>query len=560
MASPVLYPGGRCRDQGVLVGRNETKRLGKYMVLERVAEGPLTEVLRARLDGIAGFSRIFAIKRLRSDIARHADAQALVEARAREAAVLSHGNIVQLLDLSRENGVPYVVLEWVDGWSLTTLLGRADELSVTLPVGHATWIGLQVLKALEYAHHREIVRDGAPVVLRMVHGAVGTDDVLISRGGEVKLTDFGLARATDEVSKLDPTLIPAHPERRAPELATSDEPTIAADLWGAARVVRACLISPLLDELPFQPLQTLRPDVPDALAKTLDAALSVDPADRPANATEMKDAFTDLLHDLGDVTDADTLIRWITDAGLPPVPPLADDLPDADLPMSDQTDESASGVRDPDEENTSPVSMDEHIILDEDARTQVQSAMRPEPKAPAKPTWDENGATQVNPELARKLSEMREQRGVGFEGNADATRMRPTAGDVDLGQPDDSPPAQAAWRSGVWIGVVTLCVGVLLGGVGAALWGRAAGITVNDPMLDVRTAPDVQMTVTVDGNTIQGPTTLTPGAHQLRVDVAGAAPWLVDLTLQAGEYRLMMVEANRVNVTPPADAAPPSPP
>lgn len=543
------------------MGRNETKRLGKYMVLERVAEGPLTEVLRARLDGIAGFSRIFAIKRLRPEIARHSDAQALVEARAREAAVLSHGNIVQLLDLSRENGLPYVVLEWVDGWSLTTLLARADELNVSMPVGHATWIGLQVLKALEYAHHREIVRDGAPVVLRMVHGAVGTDDVLISRGGEVKLTDFGLARATDEVSALDPTLIPAHPERRAPELATSPEPTLAADLWGAARVVRACLVSSTLDDLPFKPLGELRPDVPEALCKTLDAALSVDPADRPANATEMKDAFTDLLHDLGDVTDADALLRWITDTGLPPLPSVADDLPDADLPLSDQTDESESGARGPEDENTSPVSMDEHIMLDEDARTQVQSAVKPLAKAPVTPTWDENGATQVNPELARKLSELREQRGVGFEGGADATRMRTTPGDLDLGQPvDDSPPAQAAWRSGVWIGVVTLCVGVLLGGVGAALWGRSAGITVNDPMLDVRTAPDVQMTVTVDGNTIQGPTALTPGAHQLRVDVAGAQPWLVDLTLVAGEYRLVMVEANRVTVTPPpTDAVAPSP-
>lgn len=542
------------------MGRNETKRLGKYIVLERVAEGPLTEVLRARLDGIAGFSRIFAIKRLRPDIARHADAQALVEARAREAAVLSHGNIVQLLDLSRENGVPYVVLEWVDGWSLTALLARADELSVTIPVGHATWIGLQVLKALEYAHHREIVRDGAPVVLRMVHGAVGTDDVLISRGGEVKLTDFGLARAADEVAALDPTLIPSHAERRAPELADAGEPTIAADLWGAARVVRACLISPVLDELPFKPVRDVRPDVPEALAKTLDAALSVDPAERPANATEMKDAFTDLLHDLGDVTDAETLSRWIADAVLPPPPVVADHLPDADLPLSEQTDESGAFEPGGEDENTSPVSMDEHIILDEDARTQVQSALRPPPKAAPAPTWDENGATVVNPDLARKLAEMREQRGVGYEGSADATRVRTDAHDLDLGQPtDESPPAQAAWRSGVWIGVVTLCVGVLLGGVSAALWGRAAGITVNDPMLDVRTAPDVQMTVTVDGNTIQGPTTLTPGAHQLRVDVAGAAPWLVDLTLQAGEYRLMMVEANRVTVTAPAEPAAPSP-
>lgn len=532
------------------MGRNETKRLGKYMVLERVAEGPLTEVLKARLDGIAGFSRIFAIKRLRPEIARHADAQALVESRAREAAVLSHGNIVQLLDLSRENGVPYVVLEWVDGWSLTTLLTRAKELSVAMPVGHATWIGLQVLKALEYAHHREIVRDGAPEVLRLLHGAVGTDDVLISRGGEVKLTDFGLARATDEIAAMDPSLVAPRTERRAPELAGKADPTIAADLWGAARVVRDCLVGDTSDAAPFKPLRDLRPEVPEALARTLDAALSANPDERPANATEMKDAFTDLLHDLGDVTSADTLSRWISDARLAPAPLAPDDLPEVDDLPNERTDESPPSPRGDEDEATSPISADEHIVLDEDARTQVQAVARPSaPQEPA-PAWDE-GATAVHPDLARKLSELREKHVAEAEEARRAAAAAP--------QVDDATPARAAWRGGLLTGAVMLCVGIVLGGVGAAVWGRSAGITVNDPMLDIRTAPDVKMTVSVDGKALQGPTSVSPGAHQLQVNVAGAAPWVVDLTLAAGEYRLMMIEANRVTVVEPA-APPPAAP
>jgi hypothetical protein len=170
----------------------------------------------------------------------------------------------------------------------------------------------------------------------------------------------------------------------------------------------------------------------------------------------------------------------------------------------------------------------------------------------------EEQATVVNRDIAARLAALRREKetlqpAASDFATDDATRVRKapllglTDGDVSASDSGDS-----TWLAGIMQAVLMLVVGILLGAVMMVAYGRAGGMMVNPPMLDVRSAPNVQMQVTVDGQSIQGPKRLSPGRHSLQVDVKGAQSWEVDISLEAGEYRLMMIEAHQ----PTPDLAP----
>jgi hypothetical protein len=165
----------------------------------------------------------------------------------------------------------------------------------------------------------------------------------------------------------------------------------------------------------------------------------------------------------------------------------------------------------------------------------------------------EEQATVVNRDIAARLAALRREKealesGVPAPGafeKDDATRVRKTPIAALMEDDVATSAGGTSWVAGVMQAVLMLVVGALLGAVMMVAYGRAGGMMVNPPMLDVRSAPNVEMRVTVDGQPIKGPKRLQPGQHQLRVDVEGAQSWEVDLTLEAGEYRLMMIEAHQ---------------
>ena len=136
MGRGVVYPSGSIPIAEVpAVAKTEVSSIGKYQILERVATGDAAEIFKARLDGIAGFRRLFAIKRVRPNLARNASYAQMIEEEARIAGMLNHGNIVQLLDLGRDGGALYLVMEFVDGWSLNQILELARSASTPLSTG-----------------------------------------------------------------------------------------------------------------------------------------------------------------------------------------------------------------------------------------------------------------------------------------------------------------------------------------------------------------------------------------------------------------------------------------
>lgn len=163
-------------------------RVGPYRVLSRLGSGGLCEVFLAEAYGASGFVRRVAIKRLHESLTSEAE---LVRALIREAqlgGMLRHRGLVQIHGLGVEEERYYVVMEWIDGFDLASLLEAAPP-----PRPVALAIAGELAAALDYVHRARDL-DGRP--LGLVHRDLSAANVLMSREGEVKLTDFGLAKAT----------------------------------------------------------------------------------------------------------------------------------------------------------------------------------------------------------------------------------------------------------------------------------------------------------------------------------------------------------------------------
>lgn len=535
-------------------------RLGKYQVLAHIATGPLGDVYKARLDGIAGFRRTFAIKLVHGHLAQEQVAIQRIEEEARLAAGLAHSHIVQVLDLGRDNDRLFLVLEWVDGWSLAHVLDQARAQGTQVPLAHAVWIALQVLKALEYAHAPPDRTGGA----ELVHEALWTGNVLISRSGELKVADFGLARVTDVLATQDPELQAARAPHATPEHLAGQPGTTASDIFSVGVLLYECLTlqHPFLRDTPqatreaittglHTPVAELRPDLPASLSAAIAAALSVDPAARPASATAFKDVLSEVLLDTGEVFTQEALGTWLkgflpeeestSSESFTIQAELPDDLLIDDEPL--RLPEFQGG-----EDRTAPAIDDTQLPQpeDDDMRTEVGGLGAKASENKTAP-WHEGGQSVVSPEIATKLASLKTQTPAP---DADQV-LQATAhalGEHVLRDPEEL--AKGLWAGGVLAGIAALAAGIAIGVAGTFGWMANTTFVSLAPQLDVRAADGI--TVRIAGQPAgPGATALTPGVHTLEVQTGDQAPLKVDLTLVDGEYRVLVLE----RATLPSDEA-----
>ncbi len=172
-------------------------RLGKYLLLDRVNQGGMADIFLAKSFGYEGADRVLAVKCIRSDIASDAGFVSMFVDEAKLTVQLDHVNIARTYDLGRIRDTYFIAMEHVLGRDLRATLDRANTQGQRLDYGIVLSIVDQVLEALDYAHRKA---DLTGVPLRIVHRDVSPHNVLISYAGEVKLIDFGIAKATTQVS------------------------------------------------------------------------------------------------------------------------------------------------------------------------------------------------------------------------------------------------------------------------------------------------------------------------------------------------------------------------
>lgn len=176
------------------------RNLGRYRLIDRIAVGGTAEVHLAVLETTEGFAKTVAIKMLLPQWVDNEELARLLVDEARVLCHLNHRSIVQVYELGEEGGVPFMAIEYVDGIDCARLMNAAMCLGRPLPAGLGLHIVSQVLQALDFAHTRKDERGGD---LSIVHRDVSPSNILISRNGEVKITDFGIAKGSHRTQSTD---------------------------------------------------------------------------------------------------------------------------------------------------------------------------------------------------------------------------------------------------------------------------------------------------------------------------------------------------------------------
>jgi serine/threonine protein kinase len=271
--------------------------LGRYRLVERIGEGGMAEIFIAAAHGAEGFVRQFVVKRMHAHLARNRDAvnQFIDEARLQSGLV--HSNIVPVFDFGRAGDEYFLALEYIHGCDLERLVRRHVEVfgrSLTVPVSF--YIMHEVLDALAYAHGRH---DQEGKTMAIVHRDVAPGNILVSLRGEVKLSDFGIAKAEGRVSRTELGMIKGNVSFMSPEQARGESVDHRSDLFSAAVVLYYCLTAQFLyrDETMFNRLVraaigpamsefTQLDELPPIAAGVLKKALSLDPGKRYQSARE----------------------------------------------------------------------------------------------------------------------------------------------------------------------------------------------------------------------------------------------------------------------------------
>jgi serine/threonine-protein kinase len=185
----------------------------RYRVLKRLASGGMAEVFVAESAGIEGFKKQVAIKRVLPQLSKKEQFIAMFLDEARLSAHLSHSNVVSVFDIGVGDGTYFIVMEYVDGADLKAVVDHAKKVSRRIPVEAATYVATRICQGLAYAH--ELKSEGKP--LQIIHRDITPANVLITRYGEVKIVDFGLAKASSQLAASDAGVIKGKFGYLAPE-------------------------------------------------------------------------------------------------------------------------------------------------------------------------------------------------------------------------------------------------------------------------------------------------------------------------------------------------------
>ncbi|MBX3186085.1 MAG: protein kinase [Labilithrix sp.] len=284
----------------------------------------MAEVFKAKSYGVEGFEKVVVIKRILPELAESEQFVEMFIHEAKLAVRLSHANVVQVFDLGLApgtvvGGMPsadayYMAMEYVSGLDLATLLARCRRQQIPIPVEMAVYVAAEVAKGLDHAHRR---RDEQNQPLNIVHLDVSPQNVLLSLEGEVKVTDFGIAKAR---GVLEPTGIEDTRQRQlqgkfgymSPEHAEGEAVDARSDLFSLGTVLYEMLagVNPFSAPTSFEtlrrvtaceypPVELLRAEVPAELVALLKTAMAAKPEDRFADAGRMYEALLAFLYSQG---------------------------------------------------------------------------------------------------------------------------------------------------------------------------------------------------------------------------------------------------------------------
>lgn len=290
-----------CHLRRTCVGWKRLKRaqqLGRYHLLDRLAFGGMAEIYRARTFDSQGRPHMVAVKRVLSHLAEDDDFIQMLVDEAKIASVLRHINIARVYEFARSGNEYFISMEYVDGKDMRTALERCRQKKISVPPEHAAYICAEVASGLHAAHS---AIDSRHRPLRIIHRDVSPSNVIVSYAGEVKLCDFGIAKATLSRVQTRTGVIKGKVKYMSPEQALgrkldhrSDIFSLGASLYELLTRMPPFVASNEMDLLVkvrdarYRPLRELEPAVPNELANIVDRCLVRARAQRYQTAAEVE--------------------------------------------------------------------------------------------------------------------------------------------------------------------------------------------------------------------------------------------------------------------------------
>lgn len=274
----------------------QTRQLGKYVILDQLAVGGMAELFRAMITNVQGFEKLLAIKKILPHLASEEELVTAFIEEAQLAALLHHPNIVQIHDFDNLEQTHYIAMEYLLGKDCRSINSRAQEKNIHLDRQNALFIVSRVCAGLDYAHKLKNFRGKA---LNIVHRDVSPQNILVTYEGEVKIVDFGVARAVSQNTHIRKGMIKAKAAYMSPEQAMDKVIDHRSDIFSCGIILYELItgkrmfsgdtmhILAKIKEADFVKPEELQTDLPEKLLQVIDRALQKEPDRRYQSCGEM---------------------------------------------------------------------------------------------------------------------------------------------------------------------------------------------------------------------------------------------------------------------------------
>jgi serine/threonine protein kinase/Tfp pilus assembly protein PilF len=274
----------------------QPRQFGKYQLLDRIAVGGMAELYRAKLTGERGFEKLIAIKKILPNLS---DEESLVTSfidEAKLAALLHHENIVQIYDFGSMDNEYFIAMEFLFGKDLRTIRKNSESRKLPLGLENAIYIVSRICAGLDYSHNLKDLQ-GQP--LHIIHRDINPQNILVTYDGQVKIIDYGIAKAASQNNKTKENLIKGKLAYMSPEQASGRAIDHRSDIFSTGIILYELLavrrmftgetmqVLSLVRNAQFEPPEKVIPFLPAKLDEILHQALAKDPDDRYQSAGEM---------------------------------------------------------------------------------------------------------------------------------------------------------------------------------------------------------------------------------------------------------------------------------
>ena len=272
------------------------QKFGKYQLLDKIATGGMADLYRAKVTGDYGFEKQVAIKKILPHLSDEGNLVKAFIDEAKLAALLQHENIVQIYDFGNMNGEYFIAMEYLFGKDLRKLIYKASEKGVSFDLENALYVISRVCAGLDYSHNLKDLQ-GKP--LNIIHRDINPQNIFITYEGQVKIIDFGIAKAASHNSTTHEGLIKGKLAYMSPEQANGQTIDHRSDIFSTGIILYELLagqrmfqgetmhIYTQVRDAVYEPLESLRPDLPADLHHVVQHALAKDPAERYQSGGEM---------------------------------------------------------------------------------------------------------------------------------------------------------------------------------------------------------------------------------------------------------------------------------